>query len=96
MNWWSAFTWCESIGGRLASFNELCPSNQMLVNETTGACPNLTAASDVNSLWLWHTAKAPDDTTRVYRVNPKTGAIRSNPVDKTSDSKGKTYAACSE
>ena len=38
MNWWSAFTWCDSIGGKLASFEHLCPGSP-LYNESS--CPNL-------------------------------------------------------
>ena len=36
MNWWSAFTWCESIGGKLASFESVCPGAKS-VQDT---CPN--------------------------------------------------------
>ena len=42
MNWWSAFTWCESVGGKLASFEHMCPGSQMV----EGACPNLTKVGD--------------------------------------------------
>ena len=40
MNWWSAFTWCEAIGGKLASFSSICPGIQTIPNKVTGACPN--------------------------------------------------------
>ena len=33
MNWWSAFSWCESQGGHLASFQEIC---NMSTPTTTG------------------------------------------------------------
>ena len=26
MNWWSAYSWCQGIGGRLPSIRELCPN----------------------------------------------------------------------
>ncbi|MBP5344535.1 MAG: hypothetical protein J6Y85_05640 [Alphaproteobacteria bacterium] len=38
MNWWSAFTWCEAIGGQLASFEHMCPGTQAIDNSP---CPNL-------------------------------------------------------
>ena len=41
MNWWSAFTWCESIGGQEANFLSLCPGTQALNNQPAGACPNV-------------------------------------------------------
>ena len=41
MNWWSAYTWCKSNGGTLASFTSMCPGVNTSVNETTGACPAL-------------------------------------------------------
>ena len=42
MNWWSAFTWCESIGGKFISFSDLCPDTPTQHNMTNGACPNVT------------------------------------------------------
>ncbi len=41
MNWWSAFTWCESVGGHLVSFERLCPGTPMVENRTNGACANI-------------------------------------------------------
>ena len=26
MNWWSGFTWCQSQGGHLATYQEICKS----------------------------------------------------------------------
>ncbi|MBP5343669.1 MAG: hypothetical protein J6Y85_01130 [Alphaproteobacteria bacterium] len=40
MNWWSAFTWCEAIGGKLASLTDLCPGAQRVAS---GTCANLKA-----------------------------------------------------
>ena len=40
MNLWSAFTWCEAIGGQLASFESMCPNTQPAVN-SGGVCPNI-------------------------------------------------------
>ena len=37
-NWWSAFTWCDSIGGHLADFSSLCPGSQQELNVP---CPNM-------------------------------------------------------
>ena len=42
MNWWSAFTWCESIGGQLASIESMCPGTQSAVPNT---CPNVKGIS---------------------------------------------------
>jgi len=54
MNWWSAFTWCESVGGKLAKLSNLCPGAQTNPNLATGACPNLTAIHSSNSnRWNW-------------------------------------------
>lgn len=41
MNWWSAFNWCQSNGGTLASFNSACPNTPVRTNITAGACPAL-------------------------------------------------------
>ena len=42
MNWWSALTWCEAHGGKLASMSSLCP-NTNLVNDfrIPNVCPNI-------------------------------------------------------
>jgi len=50
MNWWSARTWCESIGGKLASFENVCPGVGMRPNNVTGACPN---AKGISSGWVY-------------------------------------------
>ena len=51
MNWWSSFTWCESIGGKLASFESACPGTPFSVRESDAeSCPNL-----INlGLQTWH------------------------------------------
>jgi len=57
MNWWSSFTWCEAIGGKLASFESLCPGHQ---TNPTGTCANL---KGISSGWNasstgWNTGNA--------------------------------------
>ena len=51
MNWWSAFTWCDSIGGKLASFEHLCPGTPARPNNVAKACPNVTGISERGSTW---------------------------------------------
>ena len=29
MNWWSAYSWCQGMGGRMPSIAELCPGQPM-------------------------------------------------------------------
>ena len=48
MNWWSAFTWCESIGGKFASFSSMCPGTAPAENGDSNACPNLKGLSSFN------------------------------------------------
>ena len=50
MNWWSAFNWCASISGSLASFSAMCPGVPTAVNNITGACPGLQGKGDS---WVW-------------------------------------------
>ena len=55
MNWWSAYTWCETQGRHLASMYELCPdTGEGLNNEWDGStgsnkCANL--ASFNSAAW---------------------------------------------
>ena len=48
LNWWAAFTWCEAIGGKLASVESMCPSAQIQDNTR---CANL--AKTGGDPWLW-------------------------------------------
>ncbi|MBP5344574.1 MAG: hypothetical protein J6Y85_05855 [Alphaproteobacteria bacterium] len=42
MNWWSAFTWCEAIGGKVASLTSMCPGATVISDYNNhSACPNL-------------------------------------------------------
>ena len=50
MNWWSAFTWCEAIGGKLARFESVCPGVQALHQDVSGACPNFTKVAKLSGL----------------------------------------------
>ena len=45
MNWWSSFTWCESIGGKLVSFEHLCPGTQTAGGQS---CPNVKGISNAS------------------------------------------------
>jgi hypothetical protein len=48
MNWWSAFTWCEAIGGKQASFTNMCPGIQI---NTGQVCANLKKSGIVDFTW---------------------------------------------
>ena len=67
MNWWSGFTWCESIGGKLASFEHACPGNQTI---NSGTCANL---KGTESNWIWIGTGWSQD--HALRVLLSTGAI---------------------
>ena len=69
-NWWSAFAWCESIGGRLASFESICPGVQTNPNNTTGACPN---AKGTGNRGAW--TKTGWKNTNAFAVNLSSGAV---------------------
>ena len=70
MNWWSAFTWCESIGGKLASFASICPETQIAV---PGTCPNLKGLSNNGTHWVQTSVGW--GTTTAVTVSLKTGDI---------------------
>ena len=50
MNWWSAFTWCESQGRQLADLSVICPGVSQIPSNTSGVCPNFMG---VDSGWVW-------------------------------------------
>ena len=51
MNWWSAFTWCESQGRKLADFTTMCGDVSQSPSNTEGDCPNLQGLAE--SGWVW-------------------------------------------
>jgi len=94
MNWWSAFTWCESIGGHLASFSGICPGVQTNTNTSTGACPNIKGIASgggwLNSGWGANNA---------FIVNLSSGAISSlgrNVATQGNGGFGSIYPICEE
>jgi len=70
MNWWSAFTWCESQGRKLADFATMCPGVSQTPANTAGDCPNLQGKGDV---WVWSSLAY--DEKYALGVNLSSGAI---------------------
>ena len=71
MNWWSAFNWCQSNGGTLASFNSACPNTPVRTNNTAGACPALQGVGDSKYYWT----SMGSGTTTAFNVNLSSGAV---------------------
>lgn len=46
MNWWSAYTWCQAIGGRMPTINELCPTVNSLTTGS-GCGRNYSSSGDI-------------------------------------------------
>ena len=56
MNWWSAYAWCEAMGGHMPSMEEMCPGANLL----RGApCPSMNGTAD-------HWSKTPNGDSNVY------------------------------
>ena len=36
MNWWSAYAWCEAMGGRMPQIAELCPGQPITYDQPCG------------------------------------------------------------
>ena len=36
MNWWSAYSWCQGMGGRMPSIAELCPGKEIVDRNPCG------------------------------------------------------------
>ena len=68
MNWWSAFAWCDAIGGQLIDLTKEC-----IKSTGTSACPNLAGTGSGN---VW-TQNVPSGT-NVYAVTLSSGAINHN------------------
>ena len=74
MNWWSAFNWCQSNGGTLASFYSACPNTPVRTNKTAGACPALQGVGDSKYYWT----SMGSGTTNAFGVHLSSGAVNSN------------------
>lgn len=85
MNWWSAFNWCESNGGTLASFSSSCPDIPILVNNTAGACPALQGVGESKYYWT----SMGSGSSYAFVVNLSSGAVGSR-----SRNANATYALC--
>jgi len=58
LNWWSSFTWCESIGGKFASIEEACPGSQAVSGT---ACPNFKGINTGVGCWRLSTGLGTDN-----------------------------------
>ena len=70
MNWWSAFTWCESQGRSLAEFSKMCGNVSQSPSNTEGDCPNLQGKGDA---WVWSSLAY--DSYAAIIVNLSSGAL---------------------
>ena len=94
MNWWSAFTWCESIGGHLASFDHMCPGSQAISNHTVAdACPNLKMPG-TGSTNVW--SKTGSGQSNALFVQPSQGIIYDGGGFNKRDSQKAAVAFCEE
>ena len=73
MNWWSAFNWCRSNGGTLASFASMCPGVATDANNVAGACPALQGMGFNH--WVWSSLGS--GTASAFIVNLSSGAVAS-------------------
>ena len=71
MNWWSAFTWCESQGRKLADFATMCPGVPQIPSDREGDCPNLQGIGD-GPVW---SSLAYDNYNAIY-VMLSSGAVK--------------------
>ena len=71
MNWWSAFNWCKSNGGTLASFNSACPNTPVRTNNTAGACPALQGVGESKYYWT----SMGSGSSYAFNVNLSSGAV---------------------
>ena len=68
MNWWSAFSWCEAQGRRLATIYEVCPDWDGSISKTNN-CENMSTTYN-NENW---TSTAYGTTEAIYTNYKTTG-----------------------
>ena len=82
MNWWSAFAWCDAIGGELIDLTKEC-----LKSTGTSACPNLAGTGSGN---VW-TQNVPNNQ-QAYGVDLGSGGIKLG--NRSTSNGGVQYALC--
>lgn len=88
VNWWSAFTWCESQGMKLASMDDICyisEEERWLGGSASGSCPNVVSMGP--DKWAWSSLGS--GTANAYRVNLSSGDVYNN-----RRRNGTVYAVC--
>ena len=73
MNWWSAFTWCESQGRKLVNFSTICPG---VAQTPSGYCPNLKGISMADR-WMWSSLAINPSNAFIVRLSSE-GTIAQN------------------
>ena len=68
MNWWSAFAWCDAIGGELIDLTKEC-----LKSTGTSACPNL-AETGSGTVWTQNVFSGAN----AYNVTLSSGAVKND------------------
>ncbi len=68
MNWWSAFAWCQSIGGEVIDLTDECIKPGQ--NNAVAACPNLTGIGS-GTVWVRNV----DTAKTAYSIQLSDGAI---------------------
>ena len=71
MNWWSAFNWCRSNGGTLASLAEACPG---VATRNDEKCPALKGVSSSQTVWT----SIGLGTEKAFRIGILDGKINAN------------------
>ena len=70
VNWWSAFSWCKSVGGELVNIDDACPDTGF------DTCANIAGKQTkvTGSAWL----ATPSNSNSAYIVSASTGYINVN------------------
>jgi len=75
MNWWSAFTWCESQGRTLAELSKMCPGVSQAAANEEGDCPNLQGTDDGQWKYAWSSLDSNTNGYGAIIVDLSSGAI---------------------
>lgn len=98
MNWLSAHTWCNAIGGKLAEHSSICP----VVNGTN--CPNMKIYTSGGNVWVYaNKTQHKSNFSNISRTNLRDGVtgytafnrpVKPMPKDGGGDQISDMYALC--
>jgi len=78
LNWWSAFAWCDAIGGTLVDATDDCACEECTTQGSASLCLNLPLKKSASGYWTRN--ENARDPGYAYDINPYFGNVNKTGV----------------